>query len=52
MHYSEHQDPKNYYNLLLLLLFPFFDNEHTLKGDHSTWNAAYNMHEIQIILLI
>jgi hypothetical protein len=29
----------------------FFDNEHILKGDHSTWNVAYNMHEIQINLL-
>jgi aspartyl/asparaginyl beta-hydroxylase (cupin superfamily) len=29
----------------------FIDNEHTFKGDHSTWNATYNMHEIQINLL-
>jgi hypothetical protein len=51
MHYNEHWDPKYYYREQLLLFIPFFDNEHTLKGDHSTWNAAYNMHEIQINLL-
>jgi hypothetical protein len=34
-----------------LLFIPLFDNEHTFKGDHSTWNVAYNMHEIQINLL-
>jgi len=33
------------------LFIPLFDNEHTFKGDHSTWNVAYNMHEIQINLL-
>jgi hypothetical protein len=31
---------------------PFFDNEHTFKGDHSTWNVTYNMHDIQINLII
>jgi hypothetical protein len=35
----------------LLLFIPFFDNEHTFKGDQSTWNAAYNTREIQINLL-
>ncbi len=49
MHYNEHQDPKNYYKKQLLLSIPFFDNEHT--SDHSKWNVAYNMHEIQINLL-
>ncbi len=48
MHY--HRDPKNYYREQLLLFIPFFDNEHTLKGDHSTWNATYNMDEIKINL--
>ncbi len=43
--------PKNYYSEQLILFIPFFDNEHTFKGDHSTWNVAYNMHEIQINLL-
>jgi len=52
VHYNEQLNPSNYYKQLLLLFIPFFDNEHTLKGDHSTWNAAYNMHEIQINLLI
>jgi hypothetical protein len=33
------------------LFIPFFDNEHTFKVDHSTWNSAYNIHEIQITLL-
>ncbi len=52
MHYNEHQDPKNYYKEQLILLNIFLDNEHTLKGDHSTWNVAYNMHEIQINIYI
>jgi hypothetical protein len=52
VHYNEHWDPENYYREQLLLFIPFFDNEHTLKGDHSTWTMAYNMHEIQINLLI
>jgi hypothetical protein len=51
VYYNEHQDLENYYKEQLLLFIPFFDNEHTLKGDHSTWNATYNMHEIQINLL-
>jgi len=51
VHYNEHQDPKFYYREQLLLLILFFDNEHILKSDHSTWNVAYNMHEIQINLL-
>jgi len=51
MHYNEHQDPKNYYKKLLLLFIPFFDTKHTFKGDHFTWNVAYNMHKIQINLL-
>jgi hypothetical protein len=50
-HYNEHRDPENYYREQLLLVIPFFDNEETLKGDHSPWNVAYNMHEIQINLL-
>jgi hypothetical protein len=33
------------------LFVPLFDIEHTFKGDHSTLNVAYNMHEIQINLL-
>jgi len=52
VHYNEHQDFKNYYREHLLLFIPFFDNEHTFKSDHSTWNTAYNMHKIQINLLI
>jgi hypothetical protein len=52
VHYNEHRDLENYYKEQLILFIPFFDNEHTFKGDHSTWNAAYNMHEIQINLLI
>jgi hypothetical protein len=52
VHYNEHRDPENYYREQLLLFILFFDNEHTFKGDHSTWTVAYNMHEIQIILLI
>ncbi len=40
-----------HYNEQLLLFIPSFDNEHTFKGDHSTWNVAYNMHEILINLL-
>ncbi len=35
VHYNEHQNLKNYYKKQLLLFIPFFDNEHTLKGDHS-----------------
>jgi len=38
---------KNYYYYFIL----FFDNEHILKSEHSTWNVAYKMHEIQINLL-
>jgi hypothetical protein len=30
---------------------PFFDNEHTFKGEHSTWNVTYNMRDIQINLI-
>jgi hypothetical protein len=44
VHYNEHQNPKNYYGSRKNII-PFF--EHILKGDHSTWNATYNMHEIQ-----
>jgi hypothetical protein len=33
------------------LFIPLVDNEHTLKGAHSTWNVAYNMHGLQINLL-
>jgi hypothetical protein len=51
VHSNEHQDLQNYYREQLLLFIPFFDDEHTLKCDHSTWNASYNMHEIQINLL-
>jgi hypothetical protein len=51
VHYTKHQNPKNYYREQLILFIPFFDNEHTFKGGCSTWNAAYNMHEIQINLL-
>jgi hypothetical protein len=51
VHYNEHRNPKNYYKKLLLLLIPFSDNEHTVKGDHSTWNVAYNMHGLQLNLL-
>jgi len=51
VHYNEHRDLKKYYRKQLLLFIPFFDNEHTLKSDHSTWNVAYNIHEIQINLL-
>jgi hypothetical protein len=51
VHYNEHRDPENYYIKQLLLFIPLFDNEHTLKGDHSTLNAACNMHEIHINLL-
>jgi hypothetical protein len=51
VHYNEHCDLENYYKEQLLLFIPFFDNEHTLKGDHSTWNVAYNIHEIQINLI-
>jgi len=50
VHDNEHQDLENYYRKLLLLFIHFFDIEHTFKGDHSTWNAAYNMHEIQMNL--
>jgi hypothetical protein len=35
----------------IVIIYPLFDNEHTFKGDQSTWNASYNMHEIQINLL-
>jgi hypothetical protein len=56
VHYNEHRNPKNYYRelllLLLLLFIPLFDNEHTFKGDHSTWTMAYNVHDIQINLLL
>jgi hypothetical protein len=51
VHYNEHWDPKNYYRKQLLLFIPFFDNEQNFKGDHSTLNAACNMHEIHINLL-
>jgi hypothetical protein len=51
VHYNEHQNPENYYREQLLLFIPFFDNEHTLKGDHFTLNVACNMHEIHINLL-
>ncbi len=51
MHYNEHQNLQNYYREQLLLFIPFFDNEHTFKGDHSTWNGTCNIHEIQINLL-
>jgi hypothetical protein len=51
VHYNAHRDPKNYYKKKLLLFIPFFDNEHIFKGDHSTWNVAYNMHGLQINLL-
>jgi hypothetical protein len=52
VHYNEHQNQKKYCRKQLLLFIPFFDNEHTFKNEHSTWNATYNMHEIQINLLI
>jgi hypothetical protein len=52
VHYNEHWDLENYYRKQLLLFIPFFDNEHTLKGDHSTLNATCNMHEIEINLLL
>jgi hypothetical protein len=48
---NEHQNLDINYRKLLLLFILFFDNEHILKGDHFTWNVAYNMHEIQIKLL-
>jgi hypothetical protein len=51
VHNNEHQDPENYYKKQLLLFMPFFDNEHTLKSDHSTWNVTYNMYDIQINLI-
>jgi hypothetical protein len=47
--YNEHQDPKKYYREQLLLFIPFFDNEHILKGDHSTWSVAYNMQKYKSI---
>jgi len=50
VHYNEHWDPKNYYKNNFFKIH-FFDKEHTFKGDHSTWNAACNMHEIKISLL-
>jgi len=52
VHDNEHQDLENYYRKLLLLFIHFFDIEHTFKGDHSTWNVAYNMHEIQMNLFL
>ncbi len=52
MLYNEHQDPENYYIKLLLLFIPFFDIKQIFKCDHFTWNAAYNMHEIQINLFL
>ncbi len=52
VHYNEHRNQKIYSKKYILLFIPFFDNEHTFKNDHSTWNATYNMHEIQINLLI
>jgi hypothetical protein len=51
VNYNEHQDPKNYYKEQLLFFIPFFDNEHTFKGGHSTWNVVNNMHGLQINLL-
>ncbi len=48
MHYNEYQNLKVYYRKQILLVFPSFDNEHILKGDHSTWHEAYNMHETKI----
>jgi hypothetical protein len=50
VHYNEHWTQKITREQLLLII-PFFDNEHTFKDDHSTWNATYSMHEIQINLL-
>ncbi len=50
VHYNEHRNPKIYYREQLLLFIPFFDNGHILRGDHSTWNATYNMHETKINL--
>jgi hypothetical protein len=35
-----------------IIVYSLFDNEHTFKGGHSTWNVAYNMHGLQINLLI
>ncbi len=48
VHYNEYQNLKVYYRKQILLVFPSFDNEHILKGDHSTWHEAYNMHETKI----
>ncbi len=48
VHYNEHQDLENYYGEQLSLFMLVFDNEHIFKGDHSTWNVTYNMHDIQI----
>jgi hypothetical protein len=36
----------HYYYLFLSLI-----KKHTFKGDHSTWNVAYNIHEIKINIL-
>jgi len=50
VHYNEHHGliffikNNNYY------LF-FFDNGDTLKGHHSTWHSAYNLHEKKISLV-
>jgi hypothetical protein len=44
IHYVHYYDPKNFYNEQLLLFF-FFRNENTFKGQYSTWYNAYNMHE-------
>jgi hypothetical protein len=41
VHYDEHQNPKKCYKEQLLLFIPFFDNEHTFKGDHP-----HGMHHI------
>ncbi len=51
VHYSEYHDPNVFYIKKLVLFIPFLCNEDTLKGHHSTWHSAYNMHEKQISLV-
>jgi len=51
VHYSEYHDANVFYKKELSLFIHFLCNEDTLKGHHSTWHTAYNMHEKQISLV-
>ncbi len=51
VHYNEYHDPNFFYREKILLSISFLYNEDTLKGHHSTWHSAYNMHEKQISLV-